>query len=109
MVAERTKKIEEQSFELMRRTEQLISAQSAIISAFCSLVEARDNETGNHIRRTQHYVLTLCKKLSHHPRFATELTQNNIQLLFKSAPLHDIGKVASPDHILLKPGKFTPE
>ena len=93
----------------MRSTEQLISAQSAIISAFCSLVEARDNETGNHIRRTQHYVLTLCKKLSHHPRFATELTQNNIQLLFKSVPLHDIGKVASPDHILLNPGKFTPE
>ena len=109
LVVERTRKIQEQSDELMRRTEQLISAQSAIISAFCSLVEARDNETGNHVLRTQHYVLTLCEKLSSHPRFSAELTQTNIPLIFKSAPLHDIGKVAIPDHILLKPGKLTPE
>ena len=109
LVVERTRKIQGQSDELMRRTEQLISAQSAIISAFCSLVEARDNETGNHVLRTQHYVLTLCEKLSSHPRFSAELTQTNIPLIFKSAPLHDIGKVAIPDHILLKPGKLTPE
>lgn len=109
LVVERTRKIQEQSDELVRRTEQLISAQSAIISAFCALVEARDNETGNHVRRTQHYVLTLCEKLVNHPRFAAELTQANIQLMFKSAPLHDIGKVAIPDYILLKPGKLTPE
>ena len=108
MVAERTRKIQEQSDELMRRTEQLISSQSAIISAFCSMVEARDGETGNHIRRTQHYLLALCEKLSEHPRFVEELTPANIQLMFKSAPLHDIGKVATPDHILLKPGKLTP-
>ncbi len=109
LVVERTRKIQEQSDELMRRTDQLISAQSAIISAFCSLVEARDNETGNHVLRTQHYVLTLCEKLSSHPRFSAELTQTNIPLIFKSAPLHDIGKVAIPDQILLKPGKLTPE
>ena len=109
MVAERTRKIQEQSDELVRRTEQLISSQSAIISAFCSMVEARDGETGNHIRRTQHYLLALCEKLSEHPRFVEELTPANIQLMFKSAPLHDIGKVATPDHILLKPGKLTPE
>ncbi len=109
LVAERTRKIQEQSDELVHRTEQLISAQSAIISAFCALVEARDNETGNHVRRTQHYILLLCEGLSKHPRFAAELTQQNIQLLFKSAPLHDIGKVAIPDYILLKPGKLLPE
>lgn len=109
LIVERTRKIQEQSDELVRRTEQLIAAQSAIISAFCALVEARDNETGNHVRRTQHYLLALCEKLTHHPRFAAELTQINIQLMFKSAPLHDIGKVAIPDHILLKPGKLTAE
>lgn len=109
LVIERTRKIQEQSDELVRRTEQLISAQSAIISAFCALVEARDNETGNHVRRTQHYLLALCEQLVRHPRFAAELTQTNIQLMFKSAPLHDIGKVAIPDHILLKPGKLTPD
>lgn len=107
LVAERTRKIKEQSDELAERSAQLIAAQSATISAFCSLVEARDNETGNHIRRTQHYMLALCEELRDHPSFAAELTAPNIQLLFKSAPLHDIGKVAIPDSILLKPGKLT--
>ena len=107
LVAERTRKIQEQSDELAERSEQLIAAQSATISAFCSLVEARDNETGNHIRRTQHYMLALCEQLCDHPSFAEELSAPNIQLLFKSAPLHDIGKVAIPDNILLKPGKLT--
>ena len=106
LVAERTRKIKEQSDELAERSAQLIAAQSATISAFCSLVEARDNETGNHIRRTQHYLLALCEALRDHPSFAAELTAPNIQLLFKSAPLHDIGKVAIPDDILLKPGKL---
>jgi putative two-component system response regulator len=109
LVAERTRKIQEQSDELAHRSEQLIAAQSATISAFCSLVEARDNETGHHIRRTQHYMLALCEQLCEHPRFSDELTAENIQLLFKSAPLHDIGKVAIPDSILLKQGKLTPE
>lgn len=106
LVGERTRKIQEQADELARRSEQIISAQSATISAFCSLVEARDNETGNHIRRTQHYMLALCKHLGTQARFSKTLTTENIQLLFKSAPLHDIGKVAIPDRILLKPGKL---
>ena len=107
LVAERTQQIQDQSNELMRRSEQVIAAQGATISAFCSLVEARDNETGNHIRRTQHYMLVLCEQLRTHPRFSAELTTENIQWIFKSAPLHDIGKVAIPDSILLKPGRLT--
>jgi len=107
LVVERTQQIQEQSNELVRRSEQVIAAQGATISAFCSLVEARDNETGNHIRRTQHYVLELCERLRTHPRFSAELTAENIQLIFKSAPLHDIGKVAIPDCILHKPGRLT--
>ena len=106
MVEERAEKIREQSVELLRRSEQVVAAQSATISAFCSLVEARDNETGHHIRRTQFYVLALCNALSQHPRFSEELTPDNIHLIFRSAPLHDIGKVGIPDRILLKPGKL---
>ena len=106
LVEERTRKIQEQSNELARRSEQVISAQSATISAFCSLVEARDNETGDHIRRTQHYMLALCENMRTNPRHRAELTDENITLIFKSAPLHDIGKVAIPDNILLKPGKL---
>lgn len=108
LVAERTRKIQEQADELARRSGQIIAAQSATISAFCSLVEARDNETGNHILRTQHYMLALCEVMRLSPNHALELSDENITQIFKSAPLHDIGKVAIPDQILLKPGKLDP-
>lgn len=62
--------------------------------------EQRDDETGNHIRRTQHYVRALAERLRGHPRFHGELDGETIPLLYKSAPLHDVGKVAIPDAIL---------
>ncbi len=88
------------------RTAQLTRMQDATIMAMASMASVRDNETGNHIRRTQNYVRALAERLQHHPRFAAELTDENIELLYKSAPLHDIGKVGIPDRILLKPGKL---
>lgn len=91
------------------RTRKLAKMQDAIIMAMASLAETRDNETGNHIRRTQNYVAALARKLQNHPRFCAELSNENIELLFKSAPLHDIGKVGIPDNILLKPDKLTAE
>jgi putative two-component system response regulator len=99
----------ERTQELLDQKQQVITAQGAVITAFCTLAEARDNETGNHILRTQHYVEALARRLRHHPRFAPALVEETIQLLFKSAPLHDIGKVAIPDEILLKPGRLTEE
>ena len=95
--------------EVQRRTHIISAIQDVTVFAMASLAETRDNETGNHLRRTQHYVKTLARALQTHPRFAQVLTNENIELLFKSAPLHDIGKVGIPDHILLKPGKLTPE
>ena len=95
--------------EVANRTRALAELQDATIRAMASLAETRDNETGNHIRRTQHYVEALARKLQDHPRFRDELTEDAIQVIFKSAPLHDIGKVGIPDRILLKPGKLTPE
>lgn len=91
------------------RTLKLAKMQDAIIMAMASLAETRDNETGNHIRRTQNYVAALARKLKNHPRFSAELSDENIELLYKSAPLHDIGKVGIPDNILLKPEKLTSE
>jgi putative two-component system response regulator len=108
LVAERTRKILIQSEELVRREQEVIASQGATITAFCALAEARDNETGNHIHRTQRYVKALAERLRDHPRFAHVLNDETILLLFKSAPLHDVGKVAIPDAILLKPGKLTP-
>ncbi|MFZ6752775.1 response regulator [Undibacterium sp. Dicai25W] len=89
------------------RTSKLGKMQDAIIMAMASLGEVRDNETANHICRTQNYVMVLARQLSQHPRFKQELSNENIELLFKSAPLHDIGKVGIPDKILLKQGKLT--
>jgi len=95
--------------EVERRTAHVRAIQDVTIMALASLAETRDNETGSHILRTQHYVRALAEELRHHPRFAAFLTDGVIDLLYKSAPLHDIGKVGIPDAILLKPGKLTPE
>lgn len=94
---------------VVERTRQLMQAQEATILAMASLAETRDNETGNHIRRTQAYVAALACTLRTNPRFSAVLTDENIELLYKSAPLHDIGKVGVPDRILLKPGKLEPD
>jgi putative two-component system response regulator len=93
--------------EVAQRTQELSAMQDVIIQCMASLAETRDNETGNHIRRTQHYVKALALALQHHERFAAALSGNAIELLYKSAPLHDIGKVGIPDAILLKPGRLT--
>ena len=95
--------------EVDKRTREVSAVQDVTILAMASMAETRDNETGNHIRRTQHYVRALSLHLKRHPRFAASMTRAYITGLFKSAPLHDIGKVGIPDRILLKPGKLTPE
>ena len=95
--------------EVQRRTQEVMAIQDVTIQAMASLAETRDNETGNHIRRTQHYVRLLAELLLDHPRFKHFLNEETIRQLFKSAPLHDIGKIGIPDHILLKPGRFTPQ
>ena len=95
--------------EVARRTREVQMVQDVTIMAMASLAETRDNETGNHLRRTQNYVKVLAKKLQGHPKFAGVLTDEVVEMLYKSAPLHDIGKVGIPDAILLKPGKLTPE
>lgn len=95
--------------EVVKRTREVSAIQDVTILAMASLAETRDSDTGNHIRRTQHYVRSLARKLSSHPKFKDYLTLATIAMLYKSAPLHDIGKVGIPDRILLKPGKLTPE
>ncbi len=94
--------------EVQKRTRELAAIQDVTILAMASLAETRDNETGNHIRRTQHYVRALATALKDHPRFRAALSEHVIDMLYKSAPLHDIGKVGIPDCILLKPGRFEP-
>jgi putative two-component system response regulator len=95
--------------EVAKRTHEVECVQDVTITAMASLAETRDDETGNHIRRTQNYVRALAEKLATTPKYAAVLDAATINLLHKSAPLHDIGKVGIPDSILLKPGKLTAE
>ena len=93
--------------EVARRMVENDLTQQVSIRALAHLAETRDSETGNHLLRTQGYVRQLAVALQKYPRFAATLTDHYIGLLSRSAPLHDIGKVGIPDHILLKPGKLT--
>ena len=94
--------------EVARRMAENLRVQEVSIHALARLAETRDPETGNHIRRTQEYVRLLAQRLQQHPRFEGQLGDPVIALLARSAPLHDIGKVGIPDHVLLKPGKLDP-
>jgi putative two-component system response regulator len=94
--------------EVARRLRENVMIQEVTIRALARLAETRDNETGNHILRTQEYVHDLARRASRHPAFDGQLDDESIALIAKSAPLHDIGKVGIPDHVLLKPGKLTP-
>jgi putative two-component system response regulator len=91
------------------RTAELNRTKDVAIYCMASLAETRDAETGKHILRTQNYVRILAQGLKDHPRFSNYLSDEIIQLLYKTSPLHDIGKVGVPDHILLKPAKLTPD
>jgi adenylate cyclase len=90
-----------QMVDLVART------QEGIIGSFCSMSEYRDPETGAHIKRTQEYIKALAQHLQNHPVFKGVLTDEVIDLLFKAAPLHDIGKIGIRDHILLKNDRLT--
>lgn len=93
--------------ELRKARDEAIRAKDAIVFAMADLAETRDSDTGNHIRRTQHYVRALAEGCVEHGVHADALDPETVALLFKSAPLHDIGKIAIPDSILLKPGRLT--
>jgi response regulator RpfG family c-di-GMP phosphodiesterase len=89
------------------RTEEIQRTQDVTILSLASLAETRDNETGAHILRTQRYVRALASHLATREPYRETLDQRTIELLYKSAPLHDVGKVGIPDAILLKPGKLS--
>jgi response regulator RpfG family c-di-GMP phosphodiesterase len=88
---------------------KVYQTESKFLACLNALAMARDNETGNHILRTQHYVKSLALKLKAMGHYKKELSDEIIKLLFKAAPLHDIGKVGIPDSILHKPGRLNDE
>ena len=102
------KLIEQEASEKSAAVKKAQSARNSMFEALNQLSLARDNETGNHILRTQHYVQVIARQLR--DSFPSEygyLDEAYIEALFLAAPLHDIGKVGIPDSILLKPGKLS--
>lgn len=102
-------RVNERTAELAQKNSELERTQEATVHALSSLAETRDTDTGHHIRRTQHYVRELARAARREPAFELALSDATISVLFRSAALHDIGKVAIQDSILLKPGRLTPD
>lgn len=100
-------RVNRRTAEVKLKSAELERTQEATIQALAALMEARDNDTGHHIHRTQHYIREIAQAASTHPDFAGQLDAQTIQTLFRSAALHDIGKVAIPDAILFKPGRLS--
>lgn len=95
--------------EIYKRTKEINLLHEVSIMAMAALAETRDNETGMHLQRTKLYVKELAEYLSGVEKFKGVLGNETIELIAASAPLHDIGKVGIPDHILLKPSALTAE
>lgn len=104
-------KMHRDNLELLvqQRTAELELTQEVTIESMGTLAEYRDPETGGHIQRTKHYLKALALELRKNDKYAKALEQPVVEALYRSAPLHDIGKVGVPDHILLKPGKLSQE
>lgn len=86
-----------------------VDSELKMLSSLNALALARDNETGAHIVRTQEYVRCLANRLRIQGNYVEDLADDDIDRLYKAAPLHDIGKVGIPDGILYKKGSLTPE
>lgn len=94
---------------LLARDSDLVQARNALVLGLAELVGIRDAETGAHLKRLQHYSSLLADEASKSANFAGQIDRHFVQMLECSAPLHDIGKVGIPDHILQKPGPLTDE
>ena len=88
---------------------ELSDYNTEMVMGFATLVENRDDNTGGHIRRTSTYVELLAKELEKNRKYSRILTADYIENLRLAAPMHDVGKIAIPDAILLKPGRLEKE
>lgn len=91
------------------KTRELVVTRDITIHALVGLLEVRNFESFNHTMRTQLMMDRLCRHLQAKEEFRDILSNHYIQIITTTTPLHDIGKVGIPDHILLKPGKLTTE
>ncbi len=95
--------------QVRAQVKEISASQMATIFALARLAESRDDNTGKHLERVQIVCRELAIKMGENPRYGSEITDSFIENIFHASPLHDIGKVAIPDSILLKPDRLTPE
>ena len=95
--------------ELVANQEKMTQMQGHIISGLANLIESRDLETGEHVTRTSRYVRALTEYARADGLYPDRLDDRFASLMSRVAPLHDVGKIVVPDHILRKTGKLTPE
>lgn len=85
----------------------MLRAHQALSFSLAKLADSRDPDTGGHLYRVREYCLRLAELLSEHPKFASVITEAFKEDIYLVSPLHDIGKVAIPDGVLMKQGKLT--
>ncbi len=90
-----------------QRTEQIAETRDVTVFALAKLAESRDPETGTHLEHIRLYSQILAEQLKKDHAFSNEIDEQFLQNLWRSSPLHDIGKVGIPDTILLKPGRLS--
>jgi len=95
----------------VRAAERLLSLETRdlLIFALAKLSESRDNDSGAHLERVRTYSRMIAEHLSKLPKFREQVNADFVRLIYLTSPLHDIGKVAVPDTVLLKPGPLTNE
>lgn len=109
-LAETIRSFDAQTIPANTHEQELLAAQDAAILCLAAIARIRDHSTGNHILRTQHYVKALAEHLRYHPAYSAELDNDDtIEIFYKTASLHDIGKVGIPDAILQKPDRLSQE
>lgn len=99
-------KAEKLSQQIQRETVKVLGTQEVTCSALANLAESRDPETGEHLKRMQVFSQLIAEQLAISGPYADEIDSDFLNNLWRSSPLHDIGKVGIPDHILLKPGRL---
>lgn len=93
--------------DMNTKNEMISGMQNSLIMVLADMVESRDRSTGNHIMKTGEYTRIIMDELVKEGLFSDVLTEAYMEDVYKSAPLHDIGKISIPDNILNKPGKLT--
>ena len=108
VLRDRTEK-KKMELDLIESYRKIQEARAATILGLAKLAEYRDEGTGTHLERIRDYARILAVELSKDPRFSDTVDQQYVDDIYQSSILHDIGKVGTPDALLLKPGKLTGE